>query len=142
MSERPRCQTLASAVVYKFQCGLWYESYCGECVIHLAVRSVKHIGILTLTNKRVQPRKDSALCQHLLNCNYSSTFEDFSVLCHEKKKCLLELKESRLIMRDRPSMNGSVRYACLYLLEWVLITLFAERCGLLWSVFYLFYVDY
>ena len=46
----------------------------------LDVRSGKHIGILPLTNKRVQPRKDVAVCHHLLNCNYSPTFEDFSVL--------------------------------------------------------------
>ena len=55
---------LTSGVVYKFQCGLWYESYNGECVRHLAERSDEHIGISLLTNKRVQPRKDSAVCHH------------------------------------------------------------------------------
>ena len=95
-------QILTSSVVYKFQCGLCNESYYGECVRHLAVRSGKHIGISPLANKRVQPRKDSAVCHHLSNCNYSPTFEDFSILCHENKSYLLELKESLLIMRDRP----------------------------------------
>ena len=112
----------------------WIKYY-GECVRHLAVRSGEHIGISPLTSKRVQPRKDSAVCHHLLNCNYSPTFEDFSVLCHDNKKYLLELKESLLIMRDRPSMNRNVRSAPLYLFEWVLVTLFAALYGLLWSVF-------
>ena len=94
-----------------------YESYYGECVRHLAVRSCEHISISLLTNKRVQPRKDSVVCHHLLNCNYSPTFEYFSVLSHENKKYLLELKENLLIMRDRPSMNRNVRYAPLYLFE-------------------------
>ena len=49
----------------------------------------------------MRPRKDSAVCHHLLNWNYSPIFEDFSVLCHENKKYLLELKESLLIMKDR-----------------------------------------
>ena len=80
--------SLTSGVVYKFQCGLCNESYYGECVRHLAVRSGEHIGISLLTNKRVQPRKDSAVCHHLLNCYYSPTFEDFSVLYLENKKCL------------------------------------------------------
>ena len=110
-------QILTSGVVYKFQCGLCNESYYGECVRHLAVRSGEHIGISPLTSKRVQPRKDSAVCHYLLNCNYSPTFEDFSVLCHDNKKYLLELKESLLIMRDRPSMNRNVRSAPLYLFE-------------------------
>ena len=113
----PVPQILTSGVVYKFQCGLCNESYYGECVRHLALRSGEHIGISPLTSKRVQPRKDSAVCHHLLNCNYSPTFEDFSVLCHDNKKYLLELKESLLIMRDRPSMNRNVRSAPLYLFE-------------------------
>ena len=95
----PVPQILTSDMVYKFQCGLCNESYYGECVRYLAV-SGEHIGILPLSNKRIQPRKDSAVCNHLLNCNYLPTFEDFSVLFHENKKYLLELKESLLIMRD------------------------------------------
>ena len=76
----PVPQILTSGVVYKFQRGLCNESYYGECVTHLAARSSEHIGISPLTNKRVQPRKDSVVCYHLLNCNYSPIFEDFSVL--------------------------------------------------------------
>ena len=71
------------------------------------VKSGEHIGISPLTNKTVQLRKDSAVCHLLLNCNYSPTFEDFSVLCHENKKYLLELKGSFLIMRE--TINESER---------------------------------
>ena len=90
---------LTSGVLYKFQCGLRNKSYYGQCVRHLAVRSGGHIGTSPLTNKRVRPRKDGAVCHHFLNCNYSPTFEDFSALRHENKKYLLELKETILIMR-------------------------------------------
>ena len=96
----PVPQILTSGVVYKFQCELCNESYYGECGRHLGLGSGEHIGISPLTNKKVQPRKDSTVCHHLLNCNYSLTFEDFSVLCHENKKYLLELKES-LFYNDR-----------------------------------------
>ena len=114
--KNPVPQILTSGVVYKFQCGLCNESYYGECVRHLTVRSGEHIGISPLTNKRVQPRKDSAVYHHLLNCNYSHTLEDISVLYHENKKYLLELKKSLLIIKDRPSMNQNVRSAplCLF----------------------------
>ena len=76
-----------------------------ECVRHLAVKRGEHIGISPLTNKKVQPRNDSVVYHHLLNCNYSPTVEDFIVLCHENKNYILELKESLLTMSDRPSMN-------------------------------------
>ena len=77
------------------KCRLGY----GECVTHLAVRSGEHTGISLLTNERVQPKKDSDICHHLLNCNYLPTFVDFSVLFHENKKFVLQLKEGLLIMR-------------------------------------------
>ena len=44
---------------------------------------------------RVQPRKDRAACHDFLNCNYSSSFEDFSVLYNGNKK---DLKESLFII--------------------------------------------
>ena len=44
-----------------------------ECVTHLAAKSGEYIGISPLTIKRVQPRKDSATCHHLLICKYSSS---------------------------------------------------------------------
>ena len=69
----------------------------------LTIRIGEHIGISPLiTNKRVPHRKDSVACHNLLNCNYSSTFEDFSVLHHEDKKYKLQLKESLFIMKGRP----------------------------------------
>ena len=47
--------------ILKFQGGLCNESYYGECSSHPAVRSGEHIGISHLTNKSVQPRKNSAV---------------------------------------------------------------------------------
>ena len=107
---------LTSAVVYKFQCGLWNESYYGECVRHLDVRIGEHIGISTLTRKKVKP-KGSAVSDHLLLCKHSPSFENFSILTKENKNFLLELKESLLIMRDKPSLNRSIRSAPLYLFD-------------------------
>ena len=84
--------------------------YAMNPITENVLRSAEHIGISPLTNKRVQPRKHSAVCHHLLNCNYSHAFEDFSVLCQENQNYLLRLKESLLIIRDGSSMNRNVRY--------------------------------
>ena len=42
----------------------------------------------------------------------------------------------------KPSYNENVRSTPLYLFEWFLFILFAAFDGPLWSVFYLFYVNY
>ena len=54
---------LISGVVYKFQCGLYNESYFGECVRHLHVRIGEHIGISPFTKKQVKP-ENSSLANH------------------------------------------------------------------------------
>ena len=74
----------------------------------------------------VQPRNDCAVCHHLLNCNYLTSFKDFSVLCHENKKYRLELKEILVIMRDGPSISRNIRSAPLYQIDWVFVTLFVS----------------
>ena len=78
---------LTSDVVYKFQCGLCNESYYGECVRHLNVRVGEHIRISPLTKKKVKS-KGRAVSDHLLLCNYSPSYKNFSVLTKENKKFL------------------------------------------------------
>ena len=107
---------LTSGVVNKFQCGFCNESYYGECVRDLNVRIGEHIRISLLTKKKVK-YKGSAVSDHLLLCNHSPSFENFSVLTKENKTFLLELKESLLIMRDIPSLNRNIRSSPLHLFD-------------------------
>ena len=85
----------------------------GECVRHLNVRIGEHIDISPLTKNQVKP-ENSSVVDHLLFCNCSACYDDFSILKHENKKFLLELKESLLIMRDKPSLNRNITSAPLY----------------------------
>ena len=45
----------------------------------------------------------------LLHCNYLTSFDNF--LAHENEKCLSEIKESFLILRDKPSLNRNISSA-------------------------------
>ena len=83
-----------------------------------------HIGISQLTKKKVKS-KGCAVSDHLLLCNHSSSFENFSVLTKENKKFVLELKESLLIMRDKLSLNRNIRSVPLYLFDRVKLQLTA-----------------
>ena len=78
------------------------------------VRIGEHIGISPLTRRQVKP-KNSSVADNLLLCNHSASYDNFSILTHENKKFLLELKESLLIMRDKPSLNKNITSAPLYL---------------------------
>ena len=112
---------LTTDVTYKFYCGICSKSYYGECVRHLNARIGDHIGISPLTKKNVKS-KGSAVSDHLQLCNHLPSFESFSVLTKENKKIGLELKESLLIMRDKPSLNRSIRFAPLDLFDRLSLT--------------------
>ena len=77
-------KNLTSGIVYKIQCRLCNESYCGEYLIQLNVRIGKHIGILALNKKQVKP-KNSSITKHLLFCNHSASYDDLTFLTREDK---------------------------------------------------------
>ena len=108
---------LICGVIYKFLYGLCNESYYGECIRHLDIRSREHIGVSPLTGKNVKSSNNSAICDHLLHSNFLTSFDNFSVLAHQHKKYLLEIKESLLIMRDKLSLNSNINSAPLYLFD-------------------------
>ena len=70
-----------------------------------------------LTGKKVKTINNSVVCDHLLHCNYLSSFDSFSILAHENKKFLLEIKETFLIMKDKPSLNRNINSAPLNLFD-------------------------
>ena len=97
-----------SGVVYKYTCGRCNSTYYGETDGHLKARSGEHIGISPLTFKKTKPSKESAIRNHLLNCNNIPSFEEFAmfaILANANNKFLLEIKESLLIKRDRPILT-------------------------------------
>ena len=77
---------LISGFVYKFQCGLCNESYYGQSIRHLDIRSGEHIVASPLTGKKVKPSNNSAICDDLLQFNFSRSSNNFSILAHEIKK--------------------------------------------------------
>ena len=108
--------TNKSGVAYKFPCGLCHEFCYGECMRHLNVRISEHIGISPLIRKQVKPMS-SSIADHLLPCNHSASYDGFSILTRKNKTFLLELSEILLIMRDKPSLDRSIKSAPLCLFD-------------------------
>ena len=61
------------------------------------------------------------MCQLLLGrrSNYLPSFDNFSVLAHENRNNLFEIKGSLFIMRDKPSLNRNINSAPLHLFDQV-----------------------
>ena len=96
---------LRSGIVYKFQCGSCNATYYGKTKRNFKVRMCEHLEISALTGKRVKGDEDSAIKEHLLFCNHTPEFEDFSILASNNNDFKFTLMESLLINRDDPPLN-------------------------------------
>ena len=54
---------------------------------------------------KIHNNKLTVIQEHLLCCNYSPSFEDFSILTTESNDFKLKIIESLLIARDKPILN-------------------------------------
>ena len=78
---------LLSGLVYKYQCCGCNATYYGKTKLYFKVRICEHLGISHLTGKmvKIDNNKLTAIQEHLLCCNYSPSYEEFSILTREKK---------------------------------------------------------
>ena len=65
--------------------------------------------ISNLTGKRLQCVKETAVSDHLLECNCSKDFDHFDILASDANKSRLLLKETLLIKRDQPQFNKTIK---------------------------------
>ena len=72
---------------------------------HMKVRISEHQGVSPRTGKRVKGTLSTSVRDHMLNCNHTVAWEDFSIIGRESNHYLLETKESLFIKRDKPSLN-------------------------------------
>ena len=98
---------LLSGLVYKYKCGGCNATYYGKTKRHFKVRIFEHLGISHLPEKKVkiENNKLTAIQEHLLCCNYSPSFKDFSILTRESNDFKLKIMENLLVARDKPILN-------------------------------------
>ena len=84
---------LRSGIGYKFRYDGCTGTYYGKTKRHIKVRLCEHLGIWTLTWKRV---KGDAIKEHLWFCNHSPDFDYLSTLTNNNNE---------IINRDHPSLN-------------------------------------
>ena len=96
---------ILSDLVYRYTCSNCNVTYYGKTYRHFFTRAAEHMGISNLTEKRFKNVKQSAVSDHLLQCDCSINFDDFDILASETNNFRLLIKESLLIMRDKPVLN-------------------------------------
>ena len=69
----------------------------------------EHVGISPLTKKQVKPT-NSFIDDHLLFCNQSSSYDNFSIQTSEKK-VFIWIERKPVLMRDQPSLNRNITSA-------------------------------
>ena len=98
---------LLSGLAYRHKCGGCNGTYYGKTNCHLKVRICERLDTSHLLGKKVKIDKNklTAIEEHLLCCNYSPSFEDFSILTKENNNLKLKIMESLLIALDKPILN-------------------------------------
>ena len=65
----------------------------------------ENLGISAFTDKRVKGDDGSFIKEHLLFCNHTPDFKDFSILATNNNDFKVMLMERLLTSRDHPSLN-------------------------------------
>ena len=89
-------------------CSYCNATYYGQTQRHFLVRASEHLGITPLTSKFVKTPEKSAMFDHMLLDGHKASFDNFSILLKENNGFKLQLKESLLISRDKPILNGNI----------------------------------
>ena len=105
----PLKKKIRSGITYRYTCSNCKVNYYGKTFCHFNTRAAEHMGISNLTGKRLKNVKQSAISDHLLQCNCALNFDDFSILATDCNKFKLLLRESLLIKRDKPILNRTVK---------------------------------
>ena len=92
---------------------------CCKTKHHFKVQICELLGISHLAVKKVKidNNKLTTIQEHLLCCNYSPSYEDFSVLTRESNDFKLKIMEILLIAFDKPCLN-KVDFSLLLGLFW------------------------
>ena len=108
-SKCPLEKKTRSGIIYRYTCSNCKVTYYGKTFCHFYTRVAEHMGTSNLTGKRLKNVKQSAISDHLLQCNCAINFDDFSILATDCNKFKLLLRESLLIKRDKPILNRTIK---------------------------------
>ena len=100
---------ICSGIIYYYTCSNCKVTYYRKPFQHFYTRAAEHMGISNLTGNHLKNIKQSAISDHLLECNCAINFDDFSILVTDCNKFKLLLRESLLRKQDKPVLNRMMK---------------------------------
>ena len=98
-----------SDIIYRYTFSNCKFTYYGKTYRLFFTRAAKLTGISNLTRKCIKSVKQSAVSDHLLECNCSIDFDHFDVLTSHANKFRLLIKASLLIKFDQLQLNKTIK---------------------------------
>ena len=113
----PKC--LNSMLLYKFTCNTCNSVYIGKTKRHYLVRQFEHLGLSVFTNKALKysDKDATAIRKHCHHQNHVNCTDDFKIVGNSVNNYFLQLKESLLILKLRPTLNVAKESMLLYLFD-------------------------
>ena len=96
-------------IVYRYTCNNCKFTCYVEIYHHFFTRAAEQMHISNLTGKHLKSVKQSAVSDHLLECNCSIDFDNSDILTSDANKFRLLIKESLLIKHDQPQLNKTIK---------------------------------
>ena len=113
-------KSIMTDFVYFFKCSCCAATYVGRCYRHKQVRFCEHAGLSPLTGKALKPTlvNASSIKAHMFQEKHRVDPEqDFKIISRGGSREVLDIKESIMIGRLRPTLNERVKSAPLFLYE-------------------------
>ena len=113
----PKC--LNSMLLYKFTCNTCNSVYIGKTKRHYLVRQFEHLGLSVFTNKALKysDKDATAIRKHCHHQNHVNCTDNFKIMGNSVNNYFLQLKESLLILKLRPTLNVAKESMLLYLFD-------------------------
>ena len=110
-------ESIMSHINYLYKCSSCNAAYVGKTYRHKKVRICEHMGISPRTGKTVKGVITTAVRDHMLHCDTVVCEGDFSILSKGGDYRELEIKESIMIQKLKPSLNRDLMSTPLYLFK-------------------------
>ena len=98
---------IRSDIFYRYTFSNCKVIYYGKTYCHFFIRAAEHMEISNLTGKCLKSVKQSAVSDHLIECNCSIDFDHSDILASDANKFRLLIKESLLIKLDQ--LNRTIK---------------------------------
>ena len=106
-------------LLYKFTRNTCSRVYIGKTKRHYVVRQFEHLGLSVFSNKALRycDKDATAIRKHCHHQNHVNCTDNFKIMGNSVNNYFLQLKESLLISKLKPSLNVAKESMSLYLFD-------------------------